>query len=60
LSRTEDSTFGGSASVGVGLGIFSVSVGGGGFSGSESVRKSLFDLKPTRAAPRKTIMSCRI
>ncbi|XYH97300.1 SpvB/TcaC N-terminal domain-containing protein [Sorangium sp. So ce1128] len=41
LSRTEDSTFGGSVSVGL-LGI--VSVGGGGYSGSQTTRVSLLDL----------------
>ncbi|WP_437956878.1 SpvB/TcaC N-terminal domain-containing protein [Sorangium sp. So ce119] len=41
LSRTEDSTFGGSVSVGL-LGI--VSVGGGGYSGNQTTRASLLDL----------------
>ncbi|WP_433936322.1 SpvB/TcaC N-terminal domain-containing protein [Sorangium cellulosum] len=41
LSRMEDSTFGGSVSVGL-LGI--VSVGGGGYSGSQTTRASLLDL----------------
>ncbi|WP_437951376.1 SpvB/TcaC N-terminal domain-containing protein [Sorangium sp. So ce296] len=41
LSRTEDSTFGGSVSVGL-LGI--VSVGGGGYSGDQTTRASLLDL----------------
>ncbi|WP_437523831.1 SpvB/TcaC N-terminal domain-containing protein [Sorangium sp. So ce726] len=44
LSHTEDSTAGGSASVGLGIGMFSISVGGGGFFGDETVRKSVFDL----------------
>ncbi|WP_242515706.1 SpvB/TcaC N-terminal domain-containing protein [Sorangium cellulosum] len=44
LSRSEDSTVGGSASVGLGIGPFSISVGGGGFSGDELVRGSVFDL----------------
>ncbi|WP_437316413.1 SpvB/TcaC N-terminal domain-containing protein [Sorangium sp. So ce385] len=41
LSRTEDSAFGGSVSVGL-LGI--VSVGGGGYSGDQTTRSSLLDL----------------
>ncbi|WP_437812092.1 SpvB/TcaC N-terminal domain-containing protein [Sorangium sp. So ce1078] len=41
LSRTEDSTLGGSVSVGL-LGI--VSVGGGGYSGDQTTRASLLDL----------------
>ncbi|WP_437646447.1 SpvB/TcaC N-terminal domain-containing protein [Sorangium sp. So ce362] len=41
LSRTEDSTFGGSVSVGL-LGI--VSVGGGGYGGDQTTRASLLDL----------------
>ncbi|WP_437732812.1 SpvB/TcaC N-terminal domain-containing protein [Sorangium sp. So ce1335] len=41
LSRTEDSTFGGSVSVGL-FGI--VSVGGGGYSGDQTTRASLLDL----------------
>ena len=44
LTRTEDNTFGGNGSVGIGIGPFSLTASAGGFSGDDEVKRAMIDI----------------